>query len=303
MANSPVLSRVSPLQKRRDIAGYLFTAPAIIGFLAFCMLPMFYSLYISFTEWNMMTPAVNVGWDNYIALLQTDKVALKSLQVTIYFTALCVPVCNIYALMMATLLNSKARGLSVYRTIFYIPSIVPAVAAAALWKYIFNPQWGLMNSLVALLGMRKQPWITSPTQVIPCLVAISAWGSGGTAIIYLAGLQGIPQHLYEAIEVDGGTALHKFFHVTLPMLSPVIFYNLVMGVIGNMQAFTAGYMITDGGPNNASLFYVLLLYNRAFEYQKMGIACAMAWVLFVIIGVLTAINFVISKKWVYYEEG
>ena len=292
--------KVSALQKKRDVAGYLFIAPAILGFLLFCMVPMFTSLGISFTEWNMATPPKFVGLGNYKSMLE-DELVWKSLRVTMYYTVLAVPLCNVVALLMAVLLNAKVRGLSVFRTIFYIPSIVPAVAASALWMFIFNPYNGLLNTLVASVGLRKQQWIYAANQVIPCMAVMAAWGSGSTAVIYLAGLQGIPKHLYEAIDVDGGRAWHKFFHITIPMLSPVIFYNIVMGVIGSMQAFTQGYIMTKGGPNNASLFYVLLLYNRAFEYSKMGFACAMAWVLFVVIGLLTAINFYVSNKWVYYE--
>ena len=292
--------RVSPLQKRRDIAGYLFISPALLGFLLFCLVPMVYSLCISFTEWNMAIPPKFVGLDNYKTMMG-DELVWKSRRVTMYYTVLAVPLCNVVALLMAVLLNTSVKGQSVFRTIFYIPSIVPAVAASALWMFIFNPYNGLLNTLVSIVGLRKQQWIYSANQVIPCMAVMAAWGSGSTAVIYLAGLQGIPKHLYEAIDVDGGRAWHKFFHITIPMLSPVIFYNLVMGIIGSMQAFTQGYIMTKGGPNNASLFYVLLLYNRAFEYSKMGFACAMAWVLFVVIGLLTAINFYVSNKWVYYE--
>ena len=165
---------------------------------------------------------------------------------------------------------------------------------------IFNPYTGLLNSLLMRMGMPGQMWIYSPTQVIPCLAIMAAWSSGGTAIIYLASLQGVPAHLYEAIEVDGGNNLHKFFNVTLPMISPVLFYNIVMTTIGSLQSFTQGYIMTEGGPNNASLFYVLLLYNRAFKSSSMGMACAMAWVLFIIVGMVTALHFIISRKWVYY---
>lgn len=290
----------SMLQRRRNIAGYLFIAPAIIGFLVFCLVPMFYSLYISFTEWNMVSEPISVGWGNYETMF-SDELVWQALKVTLYYTVLGVPLCNIVALGMALLLNNKVKGLSLFRTIFYIPSIVPAVAASALWMFIFNPFNGLLNTLVSYLGLPKQQWIYSASQVIPCMAAMAAWGSGSTAVIYLAGLQGIPAHLYESIDMDGGNWWHKFAHITLPLLSPVVFYNVVMGVIGSMQAFTQGYIMTKGGPNNASMFYVLLLYNRAFLYSKMGEACAMAWVLFVIIGVLTAINFYASKHWVYYE--
>lgn len=300
VASLKTVNKTSPQQKRRDIAGYLFIAPALIGFLLFCLVPIVYSLYLSFHQWNMATQPVYIGMKNYQELLH-DDLAWKSMRVTLYYTLLSVPLSNIIALAMALLMNANVKGRSVFRTIFYVPSIVPAVAAAALWTFIFNPFNGVLNTLVGLLGLPKQQWIYSAKQVIPCMAFMAAWSSGSTAVIYLAGLQGIPTHLYEPAELDGASWWQKFSHITVPMLSPVIFYNVVMGIIGSMQAFTQGYIMTDGGPNNASMFFVLLLYNRAFEYNKMGMACAMAWVLFIIIGLLTAVNFRASNKWVYYE--
>ncbi len=290
--------RLTPAM-RRNIAGYLFIAPALIGLLLFYAFPMIFSLFISFTDWNLRNAPNVQGLKNY-AQLAADPVFLKSVRVTFYYTLLSVPVSNIYALLMALLLNMKFRGRSVVRTIFYIPSIVPAVAAAGIWMYIFNPYNGFLNQIVPAFGMDPQMWIYSPTQVIPCLVVMTAWGAGGTAVIYLAALQGVPQILYESVSLDGGNAFDRFFHITVPMISPIIFYNVIMGVINSMQIFTQGYIMTKGGPNNNSLFYVLLLYKRAFEQTTMGIACAMAWILFVILGILTVINFAISNKWVYY---
>ena len=284
---------------RRNIAGYLFISPALIGLFLFYAFPMLFSLFISFTDWNLRNVPKLQGLDNYIQLA-SDPVFLKSVRVTFYYTLLAVPVGNIYALLMAMLLNMKFRGRSVVRTIFYIPSIVPAVAAAGIWMYIFNPYNGFLNQIVPAFGIDPQMWIYSPSQVIPCLVVMSAWSAGGTAIIYLAALQGVPGILYESVALDGGNAVNKFFHITVPMISPIIFYNVIMGVINSMQIFTQGYIMTKGGPNNNSLFYVLLLYKRAFEQTTMGIACAMAWILFIILGALTAINFAISGKWVYY---
>ena len=284
---------------RRNLAGYLFIAPALIGLFLFYAFPMLFSLFISFTDWNLRNAPKVIGASNYTALAG-DPVFLKSVRVTFYYTLLAVPAGNLYALLMAMLLNMKFRGRSVVRTIFYIPSIVPAVAAAGIWMYIFNPYNGFLNQIVPVFGMDPQMWIYSPTQVIPCLVVMAAWSAGGTAIIYLAALQGVPTILYESVALDGGNAFRKFIHITGPMISPIIFYNVIMGVINSMQIFTQGYIMTKGGPNNNSLFYVLLLYKRAFEQTTMGIACAMAWILFVILGILTAVNFAISGKWVYY---
>ena len=284
---------------RRNLAGYAFIMPGILGVLFFCLFPMGYSLAMGFTRWNMKSAPVFVGAENFLAMVK-DPIVLKSVQVTLYYTILAVPLTNIVALSMALLLNTKVRAMSYFRTIFYIPSIVPVVAASAIWMFMFNPYTGMLNSLLMQLGLPGQMWIYSPTQVIPCLAVMTAWTSGGTAIIYLASLQDVPGHLYDAIEVDGGTAWHKFINVTLPMISPVVFYNVVMSTIGSLQSFTQAYIMTSGGPNNASLFYVLLLYNRAFKSSDMGMACAMAWVLFVVVGLVTALNFAGSRKWVYY---
>lgn len=291
--------KMSPAARRRNIAGYLFISPALIGLLLFCLFPMIFSLGISFTDWNLLTDAKPVGFSNYEALAN-DPVYLKSIRVTFYYTLLTVPISNLYALLMALLLNTKMKGRSVVRTIFYIPSIVPAVAAAGIWMYIFNPYNGFLNQIFLQLGLTPQMWIYSASQVIPCLAAMAAWGAGGTAVIYLAALQGVDRTLYESVAIDGGNGFHKFFFITVPMISPIIFYNLIMGVIGSMQAFTEGYIMTEGGPNNNSLFYVLLLYKRAFQQTSMGTACAMAWILFVILGIVTILNFALSRKWVYY---
>lgn len=288
----------SPAAKR-NITGYAFISPALIGFVVFCLFPMGFSFYTSLTDWNLKTAPTFVGFQNYMDIF-TDKVALKSIRVTFYYTLVSVPLFNLYALFMAVLLNAKIKGMSAIRTIFYIPSIVPVVAASAIWMFIFNPYNGLLNQVVGFFGISPQMWIYSPSQVIPCLAVMSAWTSGGTAIIYLAALQGVPRHLYEAVDIDGGKPFHKLVHVTLPMISPVIFYNIVMSTINSMQVFTQAYIMTNGGPTNNSLSLVLLLYKRAFEQSTMGIASAMAWFLFVVLGVITVINFVTSKKWVYY---
>lgn len=291
--------KMSLAARRRNVAGYLFIAPALIGMSLFYVFPMLFSFGVSFTDWNLMTTPSFVGGDNYLALMN-DSVYLKSIRVTFYYTLLAVPLSNIYALLMAMLLNAKIRGRSVVRTIFYVPSIVPAVASAGVWMYIFNPYNGFLNQIFLQLGFDPKMWIYDSKQVIPCIVAMAVWAAGSTAVIYLAALQGVPSELHEAVAIDGGSGLHKFLYITVPMISPIIFYNLIMGVINSMQAFTQGYIMTDGGPNNGSLFYVLLLYRRAFEQTKMGTACAMAWILFFILGILTLLNFALSRKWVYY---
>ena len=288
-------------EREKLVWGYIFIAPAIIGIIALNVYPILFSIFVSFVKWDIITPMEMVGTANFERMFTSDKLIGTAISVSTRYTLMAVPLCNIVALIMASLLNANIKGRSFFRTIFYIPSIVPAVANAALWMYIFNPMYGAANELVRAFGMSRQGWIYSKDMVLQCMAVMAAWGSGGTAIIYLAGLQGVPRHLYESVEIDGGGIFTKFRAITLPMISPIIFYNLVMGVIGAMQSFTQGYIMTDGGPDNASLFYVLLLYRRAFRQMEMGYASAMAWLLTIIIATLTLINFGLSRKWVYLE--
>jgi multiple sugar transport system permease protein len=203
--------------------------------------------------------------------------------------------------MLAVLLNQDVRGLSIYRTIFYLPSVVSGVAVAMLWLWVFNPELGVVNSLLGIVGIEGPKWFASSKWALTTFIITSLWGIGGGMVIYLAGLQGVPTSLYEAAELDGATAWHRFWHITIPMTSPVIFFNLIMGIIGSFQVFTGGYVITNGGPANATLFYVLYLYRNAFQYFKMGYASALAWILFIVILVLTLLMFRLVGGLVYYE--
>ena len=284
----------------KTLWGYIFIFPAILGLLTFYFGPMLYSIIISFTRYNMLLPPKWIGIENYIRLFK-DELVYKALSVTFYFVLLNVPTITVIPLLIAILLNTKVRYMSIFRTIFYIPSIVPAVANAAMWMFAFNPVFGFLNKVIGIFGIPPQQWIYDSRLIIPCFVIMSLWGAGNTVVIYLAGLQGISKELYEAIEIDGGGALNKFLNITLPMISPIIFYSLVMCTIGSLQVFTQAFIMTQGGPNNASLFYMLLLYRTAFTNQEMGYACAMAWISFIIIGILTAIIFRASKSWVFYE--
>ncbi len=294
------MKKMSLSYKKRIAWGYLFIAPAIIGLFLFFFGPMLYSLYMSFFEWDVITTPEFVGLKNY-KLLYEDPLVFHSLGVTLHFTLLAVPLGNIVSLFLATMLNTnKIKGLSVFRTIFYIPSITPVVASSILWTFMFNPMFGVLNGILNAMGLDSQGFIADPDQVILCLVVMSIWASGNTVIIYLAGLQGIPTELYEALTVDGGNIWDKFWHITLPLLSPIVFYNVLMAMIGSLQTFTQGYLMTGGGPENASLFYVLNLYNTAFKNSQMGFANAQAWLMFVVVGALTAFVFWVSKKWVYY---
>jgi multiple sugar transport system permease protein len=262
---------------------------------------MLFSLFISFTQWDMVTPAKFIGFGNYAELL-ADPLIWKSVKATLYYTALTVPMITIVTFLVACLLNTSVSGISIFRTIFYVPSIVPIVATSAIWMYIFNPMFGLMNNIIKLVGLPPQQFIYSPRGAVPWLAVMAVWGAGNTVVIYLAGLQGISRTLYEAADIDGANAVHKFFHISVPMMTPIIFYNMLMAIISAMQTFTQVFIMTQGGPDNASLFYSLLLYRIAFSYSKMGYASAMSWILFLAIAVLTAIVFRTSSKWVFYEN-
>lgn len=294
-------NKMTRTRKFQILWGYIFITPAILGLIFFFFGPMLFSLVMSFFNWDIVRPPEFSGLRN-IRMLYEEPLVLHSLKITLYFTLLAVPIGNAYALLISVLLNSKrVKFLSFFRTVFYIPTIAPAVASAILWMFIFNPMFGVLNDMLNRFGYDSQGWIADPKQVIPCMALMAIWASGNAVIIYLAGLQGIPEHLYEALEVDGGNAWHKLIKITLPMLSPIVFYNLLMAMIGNLQAFTQSYLMTNGGPQNASLFYVLNLYNTAFRHSQMGFASAQAWLLFIVVSLISALSFWVSKRLVYYE--
>ena len=232
-------------------------------------------------------PRYFVGLSNFRELFLTDKRFLGSMGNTAYYVALYVPLHMLVALGLALLLDQKVRGMPVYRTMFYIPSIVPIVAGSILWVWILQPEWGLINSVLSTFGIKGPLWLASLTWSKPSLIMMALWGSGAAMIICLAGLQGVPQHLYEAAEIDGADRWQRFVRITLPMLSPTLFFMLILGVIGSFQVFTTAYVMTGGGPAESTLFYMLYLYRRAFVFLNMGYAAAMAWILFVIVLVLT----------------
>ncbi|WP_246240510.1 carbohydrate ABC transporter permease [Anaerocolumna sedimenticola] len=282
--------------------GYIFITPGIIGFLCFSLGPMLYSLYISTMDWNIITPMKFIGLKNYAEAFG-DKLTWKSLKVTAYYTVLTVPLVVAVSFLVAMLLNMKVKLISLARTIFYIPSIVPVVASAAIWMYIYNPTYGLLNGILRNTGLPTQNFIYGPNSVIPCLAVMAVWGAGNTVIIYLAGLQGVSPQLYEAAKIDGAKGRQTFRHITIPLMTPIIFYNVVMTTIGCLQTFTQSYIMTDGGPADSSLFFSLLIYRNAFKFGRMGYAAALSWILFVIVGALTLVIFSTSNKWVYYETG
>jgi len=282
--------------------GILLGLPAMLGFLAFTIGPMLASAWISLTDWDIYTGASYIGFDNYQEMFTEDPLFFKSLWVTLYYAFASVPLVLLTGFAAAMLLNADVRGKAIFRTIFYLPVLVPLIANTVLWTWLFNPDFGLFNSLLEQFSLPTSQWLYDPGTVIPSLILMAVWGFGNSAVIFLAGLQGVPAHLYEAVEVDGGGAWQKLRNVTLPMMTPTIFFNLIIGMIGAFQAFLEAYAMTDGGPNNGSLFYVLYLYRTAFTESRMGYASALSWFLFVVILVITVLIFRSARSWVYYED-
>ncbi len=285
---------------RRTWEGYLFISPWIIGFSVFTAGALLGSFSISLMRWDIVGDPYFLGPANYTKMLG-DQFFWKSLRVTFYYL-LNVPMNLVLGLLVALLLNQKIRGLGFFRTVFYLPSVTAGVAVSLLWLWIFNPRFGVINVLLDLVGIKGPGWLGSETWALPALIIMSVWGVGGSMLIYLAALQGIPTALYEAATIDGANQWSKFIHITIPMISPVLLLNLIMGIIGSFQVFTQAFVMTNGGPNYATLFYVLYLYQHAFQWFNMGYASALAWVLFVIIMLCTFLILKMSRDWVYYEE-
>lgn len=288
-------------RKRGILAGYLFISPVILGYLIWVAGPMIMAIWLSLTEWDMLRPAKFVGLSNYQLMLQ-DDLFWKSLRVTFYFTLVSVPLSLAASFAVALLVNVNVRGIAFFRMLFYLPSIVPLVVNAVLWLWIFNSELGLLNAVLRWFGIPKVLWFQDSDWAMPALILMSMWSIGGSMMIFLAGLQGIPQHLYEAAEIDGANYWARFRHVTIPMMSPVIFFNLVIGLIGALQTFVPGYLMTQGGPQNSTLFYGLYIFRSAFRDFKMGYAAALSLVLFAIVLLLSMLVFRYLGRMVYYEE-
>jgi len=288
------------LRARNTFWFYIFASPWILGFLMFNLGPMIASLYLSLTNYSVLMPTRFVGLYNYQEMLK-DKLLRISIWNTAYYAGLGVPLGIILALILALLLNHKdLRGRSFFRSTFYVPSIMPIVALSILWIWLLQPRYGLINTFLHFFGIKGPNWLGDPVWSKPGLILMSLTGVGGNMVIFLAALQGVPVHLYEAAELDGANWWNKFRHVTIPMISPAIFFTLIMGFIGSFQVFTQSYIMTEGGPADSTLFYVLYLYRYAFDYFKMGYASAMAWFLFIIIVTLTFVQFRLGTRWVYY---
>ncbi|MCX6043898.1 MAG: sugar ABC transporter permease [Chloroflexi bacterium] len=279
---------------------YLCVSPWIVGFILFTAGPMLASILISLTSWDFISSPTYVGLSNYQAMLN-DELFFKSLKVTTTYTLLSVPLGLAGGLLIALLMNQNLKGITIFRTIYYLPSVIAGVAVALLWQWIFNPNYGMINGILGLVGIDGPKWIYTEDWVIPAFVIMSLWGVGASMIIYLAALQSVPTELYEAAALDGAGAARRFQSITLPMISPVIFFNLIIGIINSFQIFTSVYIMTQGGPNNGSLFFVLYIYRHAFQYFNIGYASALAWVLFIVIMLFTLFIFRFSKAWVYYE--
>jgi multiple sugar transport system permease protein len=290
----------SGLKRREAIDGYLFIAPWLIGFIVFVSGPMVGAFVLSFMEWDLFNDPEPVGLENYRELTD-DPLVLKSLYNTVFYTFLSVPINLVVALIAALLLNTNVKGQSLFRTAFYLPAVMPVVANAVLWFYILNPEAGLANAFLDWVGLPTSQWLFDADTAKPTFILMGLWGVGNTMVIFLAGLQGIPASLYDAAFIDGAGWWQRFRVVTAPMLSPVILFNLVLGVIGSFQIFTSAYLLTDGGPNNATLFSVLYLFRLGFEQFQMGYAAAYAWLIFFIILGFTLIQLALSRRWTYYE--
>lgn len=295
------------LRREESLAGVLAISPWLLGFVIFTAGPILASLYFSFNNYDLARfpprPAQWIGLENYRQILTRDDLFRTSLVNSLVYTALYVPLHVVTALAIALLLNKAARLQGVFRTIFYLPSITPAVATALLWVWILNPNDGLVNRFLRFVHLPAPGWTVDPFWTKPAIVMQSLWGLGAAMIIFLAGLKGIPTTLYEAAALDGATGWQRFRHVTLPMLSPVTFFVATISLISSLQVFTQGYVMfdKDGGPANSALFYIMYLFKRAFGQFQMGYASALAWLLFLVIALLTAIQFYASKRWVYYE--
>jgi multiple sugar transport system permease protein len=289
------------MARREAVAGYLFIAPWLVGFLLFTLGPMATSFVLSFTEYEIISPAVFVGLKNFQKIFTDDPSFWDSLRVTFTYAFVAVPLGIVVSLLIAILMNEDIPGIRVWRTIYYLPAVVSGVAVAMLWVWIFHSEFGLINLGLRFLGIKGPAWLADPNWALWALVLMSLWSVGSGMIVKLAGLQGIPSELYEAAAIDGANWWRKFWSITLPMLSPILFFNLVMGLIGTFQYFTNAYVMTQGGPGRATLFYNLYLYQNAFSFFKMGYASALAWILFVIILAFTLAIFKSSPFWVYYE--
>jgi multiple sugar transport system permease protein len=297
---------LTPTEKREARTFYILISPWIFGLIFFTGIPLVWSLYLSFTKWDVLTPPQFIGVENYADML-SDKDFYQSLKVTTVYSLVSVPVRLAIALGLALLLNSATRAVGFFRTAFYLPAVVASVAVAVIWRWLFNPRFGPINGFLAVIGIDGPAWLNDPDYALWALIIMSFWGVGGEMLIFFAGLKGIPDQLYEAAEIDGASKWRKFLNITIPMLSPTIFFNLVMSVIGSFQTFDSAFVISTasardlGSPAGSTLFYVLNIYRQGFSRLNMGYATALAWVLLALLFILTYLINRSSQRWVYTE--
>lgn len=291
------------LQRREAAEGYLWIAPWVIGFLVFSLGPILASFYLSFTQYKIGGTPEWIGFANYAEAFFKDKLFWPSLGRTGYYAVATVVLGVGLSLLAAMLLNQELKGKPFFRALFYLPSLTPIVAMAILWRWLLQPQVGLVNTMLDQVGINGPGWLTDKSWAIPSMILIGLWSSvgGGRMIIFLAGLQGVPKELHESAQIDGANVFQRFFNITLPMISPVILFNMILGVIGSFSVFSVAYIATEGGPNYGTWFYMLHLYHNAFSYFLMGYASALAWIFFLLIFVLSFIQIKLSNRWVYYE--
>ncbi|MBM7551520.1 carbohydrate ABC transporter permease [Thalassobacillus pellis] len=292
------------IQRKEELQGFVFLTPWIIGFLFITAGPLLFSLYASFTNYDVTSQMEFIGFENYIKMFTQDSLFWTSLYNTLYYVAFSVPLTTAGAVLLAVLLNQGVPGMRFYRTIFYLPAVLSGVGVYLLWMQLLAPSTGLINTLLAFVGIQGPAWLFDPQWTKPALIFMKLWSLGGGMLLYLASLQGVPKTLYEAAEIDGANAFHRFRHITLPMITPVIFFDLVTSLIGGFQVFQEAYVMTEsgnGGPANSLVFFNLHMWNNAFESFDMGYAMGMSWVLFVIILILTLINIKLAPRWVHYE--
>lgn len=299
------LPRAQVLRRRRlkwsHVEGYFFIAPFFVGFVLFTLGPFIASLVLSFTSWGLFGAPTFVGLQNYQQILTDDPSFSTSIFVTLYYMVGHIPLAMVLAFAVALLLNQQVWGMPLFRTLYYLPAVTASVATAILWAWLFDPTFGLIDQVLALFGIKGPNWLGVTTWAMPAFILMSLWSIGELMVIYLAALQGVPQTLHEAAAIDGAGRWMRLWHVTIPMMTPAIFLTLILQIIGSFQVFTSAFILTNGGPGNATLFYVLYLYQSAFQNFRMGYASALAWILFVIIMVFTLFQVWLSRRWVYYE--
>jgi len=305
--SSLAISSTRPPKKKKyklyhPLTGYAFIGLWLFGFLAFSLFPLGFSLVISFYKWGLLDSPEFLGLRNYVQMFTIDLMFRKSLQVTLTYAFVSVPLSLVTSLALALLLNVKIRGQGFFRTIFYLPSLITGVAISVVWMWMLQPDFGIFNYFLSRIGIKGPDWLGSTHWALPSMIMMAVWnGSGSQVVIYLAGLQNVPPELYDAARIDGAGLWRQFGRITLPMLTPTIFFNLIMGIISAFRTFTQAYVMTRGGPQNATMFYAYYLWNTAFRDLKMGYSAGLSWILFILIAFFTVLVFKTSGKWVYYE--